>query len=83
MSNHSSDSIMNEEMIREMGLGATNNFPQGKLHPTDEGEIKMAISTKDNKVIIVFGKPTAWIGMDKEQAIQLGKTIIKKAEEML
>jgi len=83
MSNHSQSPEMSKEFIESMGLGATKQFPQGKIHSTDEGEIRMAIATKDDKVIIHFGTPTAWIGMGKEQAIQLAKTIIEKAEEII
>lgn len=83
MSNHSQSPEMSRELIESMGLGPTREYPQGKIHSTDEGEIKMAIGTKENKVVIHFGTPTAWIGMDKEQAIQFGKTIIEKAEEIL
>jgi hypothetical protein len=83
MSNHSQDPAMSKEFIESMGLGPTGQYPQGSIHSTDEGEIRMAIALKDNKVIIHFGTPTAWVGMDKEQAIQLCKTIIEKAGEIL
>ena len=74
---------MSKEFIESMGLGATRKFPEGKIHSTDEGEIRMAIARQNDKVVIHFGTPTAWIGMGKEQAIQLGKTIIEKAEEII
>jgi hypothetical protein len=82
MSNHSSDPQMMEEISKFMGLGETGKFPQGKLHPTDEGELKMAITTQDNRVLIAFGKPTAWVGMDKQQAILFANTIIEKASHL-
>lgn len=83
MSNHSTSPEMSKEFIESMGLGPTGQYPQGKIHSTDEGEIKMAIAIKDNKVIIHFGTPTSWIGMDKQQAIQLAATIIDKAKEII
>lgn len=65
--------------LREQ-FGATNKFPQGKLNEADEGEIAFGIATDktSSKVIISFGKPIAWIGMDKSQALGLAETIIKK-----
>lgn len=56
-------------------VGATGRFPQGKLNANDEGELAMAITHKDGKVIIDFGKPTAWIGFDPQQAIQLASLL--------
>lgn len=82
MSNHSESPEMSKEFIEALGLGKTNQFPRGKIHPTDEGEIKFAVGTQDDKVIIHFGTPTAWLGMYREQAIELGKIIIEKAESL-
>lgn len=70
-------------LIKEKKLGATGEFPQGKIHETDEGEIRMAIAVEDKKVIIAFGKSTSWVGMDKYQAIHLGECLIEKAKEIL
>lgn len=60
-------------------LGATGEFPNGKLTDDDEGEIAIGITTKDDVVIIDFGKPIAWIGFSKEQAKEIGELLIKKA----
>lgn len=69
MSNHS------EQPLPEGFLGATGRFPQGKLTPQDEGEIRFAVGEKDEKVILDFGKATAWIGFEPEQAIQIAQII--------
>jgi hypothetical protein len=82
MSNHSESPEMSKEFIESMGLGKTNQFPRGQIHATDEGEIKLAVGTKEDKVIIHFGTPVAWLGMYKEQAMELGKSIIEKAESL-
>lgn len=65
-------------------LGATGKFPEGKLNENDEGEIALGIAAdKDNKKIIMnFGKPTAWIGFNVEQALNIANTLIKKASEI-
>lgn len=62
-------------------LGATGNFPEGKITDDDEGEIRIGITKKDDTVIIDFGKPIAWIGFTKEQAKDIGEALIKKATE--
>lgn len=63
-------------------LGATGQFPEGKLTAHDEGEIKVAIGTKDNKVVIDFGQPTAWIGFTAEQAREIASTLTKHADSL-
>ena len=92
MSNHSSNFPEGDgplvELIRAQALkdrlGATGNFPAGKIDKTDEGEIRFAIAADPTtrKVIINFGKPVAWMGMEKDQAIAIGETLIARAKEL-
>lgn len=77
MSNHS------ESPFPEGFLGATNRFPQGKLTPKDEGEIVFAVGVKDNKVVLDFGKATAWIGFEPEQALQIAEILKSRAYEII
>ena len=49
-------------------LGPTKRFPNGKIHHSDEGEIRMAIGHYEGNVVIDFGKPTTWIGLPPQQA---------------
>jgi hypothetical protein len=63
-------------------LGATGNFPKGKLTPSDEGEIKFAMgTTKDHQVIIDFGTPCKWLALEPEGAMQLASLLVKHARE--
>lgn len=62
-------------------LGATGNFPDGKITNDDEGEIRIGITTKDDTVVLDFGKPVAWIGFTKEQAKEIGELLIKRSQE--
>ncbi len=73
-----------EDALRELQgqLGGTDKFPQGKLTEDDEGEIKMAVAVQGKKVIVDFGKPTAWIGMDAQQAADLAALLIYHAKEL-
>lgn len=66
------------------GLGATGQFPRGKLNKDDEGEIKVAIAAhhKRGVVVIDFGKPTAWIGFSPEQAVEIAEMLNAKAWEL-
>jgi len=63
-------------------LGATGNFPHGKLTEKDEGEIRFAITSKDGRVVIDFGQDITWLGMLPEQAINLGELLIKHGKEI-
>lgn len=55
-------------------------YPDGKLNQGDEGTLKIATYTKDNRVIMDFGKDLSWIGFDKET---LGKEAGRRELERL
>ena len=57
-------------------LGPTGRFPQGKLNPTDEGELTFAVGVENGKVGIAFGAPVAWLAMEPDQALALAEDII-------
>jgi len=87
MSNHFSDpSLVPDSLMSEMTqrLGATGRYPEGKLGKHDEGEIAFAVAAdpKNKKVLIDFGKPVAFLGMNPEQAVALGEMLIAKAGEL-
>jgi hypothetical protein len=73
-------SIM-EQMVKAETptFGATGKFPMGELDKTDEGEIAFGVTSHRGKVIINFGKPVAWLGMDARQAGALAATLIQHA----
>jgi hypothetical protein len=90
MSNHSNqqDPEMAEfvkrqfEQIRKatnLGLGPTGQFPEGKLTQADKGEIKIAITSYQGKVVIDFGSQVTWIGFTPEQAEQMAHSLLEKA----
>lgn len=62
-------------------LGATMKYPRGKLHESDEGELQMGVTVKLGTVILAFGTPTAWIGMPPQQARELARLLIERADE--
>ena len=62
--------------------GATGDHPQGHLNKDDQGGLRMAIGTKDGVVVMDFGKPTAWIGLDRGTALALAANIAKHAQSL-
>lgn len=68
-----------KEVAREMDLGATGQFPEGKVSPGDEGEIQIAVGVQGGKVFLNFGKPVAWIGFTPRQARQIAESLRQKS----
>lgn len=86
---HHGSSEMSAELRRKLlgieeRLGATGQYPHGKLNDDDEGEIKIAIAADyaSNVVRIEFGKPIAWMGLTGDQAKAIGDLLIAKAFEL-
>lgn len=61
--------------------GPTGDFPKGKLRPDDEGGIAIAIMNRGGKIVMDFGKPTAWIGFDPVEARQMAEALLRNAAE--
>ena len=85
MSHHSSrfdpEAFKDFEFLGSEKPGPTGLFPEGKLTEDDQGEIAMAVGHKDGKVIIEFGTPVAWVGMNPIQAKQLAMDLLTHATE--
>ena len=83
MSHHDGQNDIEMNFVREMFLkeeiGPTGEFPEGKLTPMDQGEIRIAIGVEKNKVVMHFGKEVAWIGFNRKQAIQIAGLLIDHA----
>jgi len=62
-------------------IGATGEFPDGKLTPQDEGAIQVAVISEKGAVRINFGKPITWLGMPAKDAIGFASLVIKHAIE--
>jgi hypothetical protein len=63
-------------------LGPTGKFPDGKMNSEDEGELRLGVSHDQDNVVIAFGKPTAWIGLPRETAIDFAKMIVEHAMQI-
>lgn len=68
-------------MSGDLGLGATGKFPEGRLGPHDEGELKAALCIEGGKVVLRLGKPVAWLAMTAEQAEGLSALLLKWAKK--
>lgn len=62
--------------------GALGDFPEGNLTKTDEGAIQFSVGEKDGKVVLDFGTPVVWVGMNPQQAADLASLILKRAREV-
>ena len=89
MSHHASNfdmEMMDRWIERNNGkidLGATGQFPSGKLTKQDQGEIKIGVMGVDGNIIMEFGQSVHWIGMTGVQAIDLGRILIKRGRKIL
>jgi len=63
-------------------LGATGDYPLGKLSDDDEGGLRVGLTIMDNKMVIAFGKSVSWVALDKATALELADTIKRRAEEL-
>ena len=64
--------------------GATGYHPFGKINADDEGGLRMGVAVdQSNGIVRVdFGKPVAWLGLDRETALGLADLIRKHAETL-
>lgn len=71
-----------KEMFIKSNVGPTGGYPQGKLTKSDEGELlAFAVGHRDGKVVLDFGSPVAWIGMDPAQALALASSLAAHASK--
>lgn len=71
-----------EEADEIFGLGPTGKFPRGKLTENDEGELRIAVGSRNGAVVMDFGKPTSWIGFTPEQADQIADSLREHARSL-
>lgn len=82
------DELRPEERKREMTralldttgfVGAVGTHSQGKLTPADEGDVQFRVGSENGKVVLDFGTPVHWVGMDAQQAADLASSLLKWA----
>ena len=70
------------EAKRKQKVGATGDFPRGKLNENDEGGLAVGIADQDGTVIINFGKPIAWLGLSAQEACDFAGLIVRHAKKV-
>lgn len=70
-----------KEAAEDLELGKTGTHPDGKMTDGDQGELKLAVVMVDGKIIMNFGHPVTWCGMQPAQARAMAAALVTKAEE--
>lgn len=70
------------EKFEDTKIGPTGIFPAGKLDKTDEGELNISVYVLKDRIIMQFGKPIKWLGLDKPSAIAFVDILKKKIGEL-
>lgn len=65
-------------------LGATGEFPLGKLNEDDEGAVNIGIAADhaNNRVVIQFAKPMSWMAFDPASCRALALLLCAKADDL-
>ena len=78
MSHHGNPTEPSKELREAMGK-MFGEYPAGKLNDNDAGAIAFEVGRENDKVILRFTKPVAWMGMTGDEAMQLAQCLIKHA----
>ena len=77
---HARDKMMRDLMGSAKDFrGALGDFPEGQLTKTDEGAVQFSVGEKNGKVVLDFGTPVNWVGMNPQQAADLATLLLKHA----
>lgn len=77
------DEQMKAETLREH-FGATGRYPEGSLGSHDQGGLQFGITydAEKRRVIVNFGTPVSWLGMNASHARDLGYALIRHASRL-
>ena len=60
--------------------GPTGKFPDGKLHPGDQGQLAMGIAhDSQRRVHFNFGAEVSWFCLTQPEAINFARMILREA----
>lgn len=74
-----------QDLIKQEGGFDTDlmkQFPAGKIHENDEGIIAFRITHKEDKIVIDFGKPVYWFGLELKEAKGLVELLTKHIKDI-
>ncbi len=78
------DDLLRFQPWNKRVTGATGDHPQGRLNADDQGGLRMAIAAdpRNGIVRVEFGKPVAWLGLDRATALALADNLRKHASAL-
>lgn len=62
--------------------GPTGTFPAGKITEKDSGAYVFEVGIIADRIVLNFGKPIAWIGMTRKEALMLAAKLKKYARRL-
>lgn len=65
-----------------MKIGASGDYPRGRLNPQDKGALTLALYFHGDALVIDFGKEVTWIGMGREELRGLIAVLQDKLKQM-
>lgn len=63
-------------------FGPTGRFPDGKKDAGDQGVLCFGVTAEKGLVVIAFGTPVAWLGLNIEHAEALAAELKLRAAEL-
>lgn len=63
---------------------AKREYTDGRISADDDGSLtfKIGADAEKNVIVIEYSKPTVWVGMQPQQAIELAQMLIKHARSI-
>ena len=74
--------LVAERPAVNQAIDPTGEFPGGKLTEDDRGEVAIAVGVSEGKVVVDFGTNVTWIAMDRVDAHNLGRRLVKLAKKL-
>ena len=63
-------------------LGATGQFPDGKVSPQDDGELTFSVVGTKEHIVLQFGGPVTWMAISPEMAFALALSLLTISREV-
>lgn len=82
MSHHGDQPLTPEQqaILAQLQGEVQGTFPEGRMHPADEGALMLTIGHADGKVVIQFPQPVLWVGFNAEQAVAIAQLLVQHAQ---
>jgi len=73
-----------ERFTAQIEHRAKREYSQGRLNANDDGDLAVVISTdyQNKRIVLDFGKPVTWLGMNADDAMSLAQQIFDRAHQI-